>query len=50
MLHVLSTVHNAAMNIGVHESFGIQVFLQECAQEWNYWEKLTLVSFKTLMQ
>ena len=36
-LHVLAIVDSAAMNIGVHASFGIMVFLWLYAQEWECW-------------
>ena len=35
--HVLAIVNSAAMNIGVHVSFQIMVFLWIYAQEWDWW-------------
>ena len=35
-LHVLAFVTRAAMNIGVHVSFGITAFLDVCPK-WDYW-------------
>ena len=35
--HVLPIVNSAAVNVGVHVSFRITVFLWICAQEWDCW-------------
>ena len=37
--HVLAIVNSAAMNIGVHVSLRVVVFLWVDAQEWDCWIK-----------